>query len=81
MVTFIACFSKNNFSSFLSFLLEINGLMLQYSYLAGSGGPSSVSGDGGIESTFAYPPPQHEPSNGERSLALQELKSKDEFIR
>lgn len=38
-------------------------------YLGGGGGSLSV-GELGILSTVAYPPPQHEPSNGERSLAL-----------
>lgn len=44
------------------------------SYLGGGGISLSV-GDGGSESTVAYPFPQHEPSNGDRSLALQILRS------
>lgn len=39
-------------------------------YLGGGGiSPLSV-GDGGNESIVVYPFPQHEPSNGDRSLAL-----------
>lgn len=38
-------------------------------YLGGGGGSLSV-GEFGILSTVAYPPPQQDPSNGERSLAL-----------
>lgn len=40
-----------------------------YIYLGGGSGSLSV-GEFGILSTVAYPPPQQEPSNGERSLAL-----------
>lgn len=39
-------------------------------YLGGGGGSLSV-GDGGKESTVAYPPPQQDPSNGDLSLALK----------
>lgn len=42
----------------------------KYKYLGGGGiSPLSV-GEGGNESTVEYPFPQHEPSNGDRSLAL-----------
>lgn len=42
-------------------------------YLGGGGiSPLSV-GDGGSESTVVYPFPQHEPSNGDRSLALKNI--------
>lgn len=43
----------------------------QNKYLGGGGiSPLSV-GDGGNESTAVYPFPQHEPSKGDRSLALK----------
>lgn len=48
-----------------------------FTYLGdGSGSSLSVVGDGGNESTVAYPPPQHDPSNGDRSLALKKEKKK-----
>lgn len=46
-----------------------NWMYVMRIYLGGGGGSLSV-GELGILSTVAYPPPQHEPSNGERSLAL-----------
>ena len=46
---------------------------IQTNRAGGGGSRSSVSVDEGIESTLAYPPPQHDPSNGERSLALKNI--------